>query len=203
MVSWQRPINLDAVGDTLAVDARTNGNIFYILDFIKLYDWRGPQAGYMYAIDDVDMTKNHFWFWAYYNVKAIHVDMTPSRIKTNLHHNGEQPTYPLSSISTELQLLGYPSMANGPQHFYFDLLNGTDGQPFNSADKEDDIEAFMGVNPVDVNKKLNFGAIYYANNGENVTEFDVVIPFQIEYEWGTLPEQYVKIHVKSTEGNDN
>ena len=49
------------------------------------------------------------------------------------------------------------------------------------------------------NKEL-FGAIYYENNGDNVTEFYVKVPVTVEYEWGSF-ETVVKINIKRTVGH--
>ena len=82
-------INLDETKIKVAVDANTNGNTIYLIDYLKLFDWRGPNAGYMWG--------NQTWFWAYYMVKSITVDMTPANVKTNMHSNTMQP---LSTITT-------------------------------------------------------------------------------------------------------
>jgi hypothetical protein len=201
MTSWQCPINMKEIADDAVLDANTNGNVIYLIDKIKLYDWRGDYPatqGYMYAIDDNDMTKNHFWFWAYYNVKSITINMSPSAIQTNMHSGTFKP---MSQITTEAELYAWPSRSKSSVTYSFDLLNGSDGQPFNYASKEADIEAYMGVNPVNYTNKERFGAIYYANNGDNVTEFDIKVPVTIEYEWGSFTKN-IKIHIDATHGNN-
>jgi hypothetical protein len=47
--------------------------------------------------------------------------------------------------------------------------------------------------------KQRFGTIYYQNNAENVTEFDVFVPYTIEYEWGWL-SRIADFHIDTTHG---
>ena len=54
-------------------------------------------------------------------------------------------------------------------------------------------EAYMQFN------KDIFGGFYYANNGENVTVFDVKIPVTIYYEWGSF-DASITWHIDSTHG---
>ncbi len=58
----------------------------------------------------------------------------------------------------------------------------------------------MGIYPVDWLKKLRFGSIYYENLGDNVTEFDIIVPVEIFYEWGSLKEN-IRWHVDTTHGH--
>jgi hypothetical protein len=58
----------------------------------------------------------------------------------------------------------------------------------------------MGINPVDNKFKERFGVIYYQNNGDNLTEFNIVVPITVEYYWGWLT-RYQKIHFYDTRGN--
>ena len=71
---------------------------------------------------------------------------------------------------------------------------------YDSASQNDALLSFMGISPEDQDKKAQFGALYYENNGENVEEFDLLIPITIEYEWGKF-EQKVKIHINRTLGH--
>ena len=187
LVSWQRPINLKAPEDQIIVDARTNGNIIYLLDFLKLYDWRGVDKGYMWG--------DQQWFWAYYNVKAITVNTDPSVVKSNMHYGGT--TFkPLNEITTEAELYSYPSMTKGATTYNSFTLYPT----YDYEAQNDALLSYMGISPEDPAKKALFGAIYYKNNGDNVEEFDLIIPITIEYEWGKF-EQDVKIHINRTLGH--
>lgn len=179
-VSWQRPINLKELGNTVALDAKTNENVIYVLDFLKLFDWRGEKVGYMWD----DQT----WFWAYYNIKAITLNMNPDDILTTLHQTGDT-FVPLSSISTMVELSAYPSRAKASKKYSFTLY-----PTYDKASKNQDLLDYMKAN------KAAFGAIYYANNGDNVTKFKVKIPVKIEYEWGYM-QDVVTIEIDRTRGN--
>lgn len=176
--SWQRPINLKATDDQVAIDANTNGNVIYLIDILKMFDWRGETAGYMWG--------NQTWFWAYYNVKAITVDVDPAHVKTNMHvASGEKY---LNEITTDAHLFAYPSMAQAATKYSFNLAT------YDLASKNQDL-----IDHMNANKKL-FGAIYYENNGDNVTEFYVKVPVTVEYEWGSF-QTVVKINIKRTVGH--
>jgi len=210
LASWQRPINLDLKPIEVRLDANTNENWIYLVDYLKLYDWRGDKnrQGYMY--DD------HQWFWAYYNIYEIDVDMTPSRVYTNMHQANTSTFVPLNTITTQAILVNL-TRSNGAGtatlgRYGFNLINNTalnglpyvahplDGlKPFNRAAKNADLKKYMGLDPVNNNYKAYFGGIYYANNGDNVTEFDVRVPITIKYEWGEFT-QYVQFHIDGTHG---
>ena len=187
LASWQRPINLKATEEQQMVDANTNGNTIYLIDILKMFDWRGEANGYMWG--------KNTWFWAYYNVKAITVDVTPSKVLTNMHYGTEKK---LSEVTTEAELRTYPQM-NLKETYKFDLrqpntaYGATNG--FQYEAKNNALVKYMNENPE------KFGAIYYKNNGDNVNEFYVKVPVTVEYEWGTFTT-YVKINIKTTLGHE-
>ena len=187
LASWQRPINLKATEEQQMVDANTNGNTIYLIDILKMFDWRGEANGYMWG--------KNTWFWAYYNVKAITVDVTPSKVLTNMHYGTEKK---LSEVTTEAELRTYPQM-NLKETYKFDLrqpnnaYGATNG--FQYEAKNNALVKYMNEH------KEVFGAIYYKNNGDNVNEFYVKVPVTVEYEWGTFTT-YVKINIKTTLGHE-
>ena len=187
LASWQRPINLKATEEQQMVDANTNGNTIYLIDILKMFDWRGEANGYMWG--------KNTWFWAYYNVKAITVDVTPSKVLTNMHYGTEKK---LSEVTTEAELRTYPQM-NLKETYKFNLrqsntaYGATNG--FQYEAKNNALVKYMNENPE------KFGAIYYKNNGDNVNEFYVKVPVTVEYEWGTFTT-YVKINIKTTLGHE-
>jgi len=198
LASWERPINLAPFTPDVLLDANTNENYVYLLDYLKLYDWRGDKGnqGYMYD--------GHWWFWGFYNVKRITVDVRPKSVYTNMHkeqRSAANEWVTLDKVTTAANLFtwnadlsNYSNPNSVQTAFTFDLTSYT-------SDKEAQLETDMGINPVNKEKKAKFGGFYYANNGDNVDEFDIRIPITIEYEWGKL-YQTVQWKIKTTHGRD-
>ncbi|MCH5310737.1 MAG: hypothetical protein J1E57_02085 [Prevotella sp.] len=183
LVSWQRPINLETKAAEPVIDAKTEGNYIYMYDLLRLYDWRGPKVGYMWG--------DQQWFWAYYNVHAITIDVTPANMKTNMNQSSKDTWVKMSEISSAVRFYCY----NAPSTF----TQGSVTYPFNlSSYNRSDMNRAL-VSYMEANKEL-FGVLYYENNGANVTDFDVIIPITVEYEWGKFKTE-VLVPVIRTEGN--
>jgi hypothetical protein len=208
LVSWQRPINTGADPIEPKLDANSNENFIHMIDYLKLYDWRGDYTnqGYMYYDPNTTRADNHYWFWAYYHLKSIILDMNPKYVWTNLHYGNDYAT--LGSITDDkMDLWAYNDAWSGNKNQGLSIYNFDAAvQTFNSADKETGIESFMGVpNPLDPTivydlKKQRFGTIYYQNRGDNLVEFDLFVPYTIEYEWGWL-SRIAWFKMNSTHGN--
>ena len=215
LVSWERPINLGISKDNV-IDAITNANYKYLVDLLKLYDWRGltydanhnvvPEAIRLDANSTATnghMWNNQQWFWAYYNVKSITIDVTTANVMTNMHQSDPNNFVKLSTITTDAVLAaGYNTTKTSNAKVTIDFASTVSGYPtnFNSASKNAALLVEMGLNPVSAAKKAQWGFIYYANNGDNVTNFDLKIPVTIEYEWGKFT-RVVDLHVGTTQGN--
>jgi len=214
LTSWQRPINLDETPIEAALDAKTGENVIYLLDYLKLFDWRGDKPkkdGYMYD--------NHYWFWAYYNVKGIMVDMRTNKIWTNMHQDNVNTFVPLNQVSTRAHIwAGAPYYDNREAYYgegwnnigqyaagqapdYNDWKLDTNGY-YAGQDQEPYIESWMGIKPRNTSKLARFGSIFYENNGDNVEVFDVIIPVTIFYEWGSQ-KYYTKWRIDTTHGRSN
>ncbi len=203
LISWQRPINTNAEKIVPALDANTNENYINLIDYLKFFDWRGDKTnqGYMYD--------GHYWFWSYYRMKAIALDMDPRYVYTNLHF-GAQTYNKLSEISGYVDLYAYSTAFAGNWNAGLSIYNFDDarifGAPyFNEAAKESAIENFMG-NPnlaspstKKPTAKQRYGTIYYQNNGHNVDIFNVYIPYTVEYEWGWIT-RFANWEIDSTHG---
>jgi hypothetical protein len=185
LVSWQRPINMKNLGNQVMIDAKTQGNIIYVLDFLKLFDWRGEPKGYMWG--------DQQWFWAYYNVNYIKVNTSPSVVTTNMDKGGDT-FVPLNSITSKAELYSYPSMVRGIEVYNFDLSS------YDYEAANGNLLKYMGISPADNSKKEKFGAIAYYNNGDNVEKFSIRVPITIGYEWGEFT-QTVQIDIERTLGN--
>ena len=179
-VSWQRPINMKEIENKVSYDAATNHTRIYVLDYIKLFDWRGEGYGYMWG----DQT----WFWAYYNVNYIKIDTNPAHVMTNMHSGTLKP---LSEISTNVELYWEDGSALGKNEHTFNAFNIL---PYNAAANNNALLAYMEAN------KALFGTILYKDNGDNVTDFDLVIPVKIGYEWGEF-ETSLTLRIERTAGH--
>ena len=187
--SWTRPINVLPHGNQQAVDANTNGNTIYVLDFLKMYDWRGydnTEAAPDFSKTDANMWGDNYWFWVYYGVKEIDVDLTPANVETTMHSGSWKK---LSEITTRAELVNVQGGQNNKATYNFWSL-------INSYDKASDNAAL--VRTMQANKKA-FGAFVYYNNGDIVESFKVRIPITIRYTWGEFKTK-VEVEIKSTKG---
>ena len=140
------------------------------------------------------MYDGQYWFWAYYMVNKITIDMNPAHINTNMHYNDWSKT--MADVTNLAELYAWPSGSKSAVTYDFgSIING-----FNEAGNEFDIVRAMGIFPPDVDKKLQFGAIKYVNNGGNVDKFSVRIPIILEYYWGTIYDT-IQIDIDATAGN--
>jgi hypothetical protein len=196
--SWERPINLLVNDPDDALDAKTNENYVYLVDNLKMYDWRGPKGTFKVGSNDrtfnLDgyMWDNHYWFWGWYNVQAAMINLNPAKVMIKL--NDDANWQKLSEVSTQLRLrpvanaIAVPANVNKAP--YTSLLDGAsywqyqDLTQYASEDKESQIEQILGVNPANKINKAKFGGFYYENISGNVTYFYVQIPVGVRYEWG-------------------
>jgi len=185
-LSWQRPINMQELENKYMLDANTNGNVIYLIDLLKLYDWRGNNSqGKMYD--------GQYWFWAYYNLEKITIDLTPAKVHTTMHYNDWNKT--MADVTSMAELT---DLDGGKGLKTYDFSSEIAGK--NTAAQEAAIEAAMGINPANNTKKAKFGAIKYVNNGGNVTKFSVRVPIILEYFWGKIYDT-IEIEIDSTTGN--
>ena len=185
IVSWERPINIETSAQP-AIDAKDNGNYIYATDFLKMFDWRGETAGY--AWDD------HTWYWGYYNVQKVSIDVTPANVETTL---GNQGWRKLSQVSpNELSLYTIDPATGNPSNkgvgeFTFDLHRYAASGAYNNV---------LKTKMTNEGTKAAYGYIFYTNNGDNVEDFDLKVPVTITYEWGEFTTN-VTIHVTRSLGN--
>lgn len=226
-MTWERPINMLQEADFM-VDAINNGDYIYMVDILRLFDWRGAsnkgtgaslETGYMWGDKGIpsywtvqDWRPNQ-WLWAYYNVKAINVDLATNHVYTNLSQANANTFVTMNTVSGMVELTGKSGKTLNTW-----LGDGTDFDitPFNSHDQNDAIIDYMGLERPRQEGydavKGKFGYIYYENNGQNVNDFDVLVPVTVVYDWGEIKAgwkynsadpkaSYVKIHIHYTRGN--
>ena len=214
---WERPINYLQENDFM-IDAINNADYIYIVDLIKLYDWRGVNEGHMWG--DTQFWGKEWepwqWLWAYYNVKSISVDLRTSSVMTNLSDAGadgrKNNFVKLSTVSNQVQLTAkgaaaYVTFDNtdfGSTDAHFPLR--TAPTDFNSHDRNQALIEYMGLDNDEIEtldlEKARFGYIKYENNGQNVHDFEVKVPVSIVYDWGRIFDQPITIHIHYTRGNN-
>ena len=193
LASWQRPINLLPIKKEEREDATTNGATVKIIDLLKLYDWRGCKDAKA-ATDDGKMWDENTWFWAYYGVNNIRVDVRKNSVKTNLNMTANR-----DNVSK------WPTLGEVTDKIDLYWSNG-------SSQEKDDYHDFnlnlSSYNYIAQNSALitylsdvaNTGQIIYHNNGENVTEFSLCIPVTVSYTWGDIKDNLI-LTIKRTIGN--
>jgi peptidoglycan hydrolase CwlO-like protein len=214
---WERPINLLQEND-FVIDAKTNADYIYIVDLVKLFDWRGVNEGHMWGDTPnywgrTDWYK-HQWLWAYYNVKNIKVDLRTNKVMTNLSDAGQDGRKnsfkALSTVSNMVQLTA--KGVAGLVEFKFPDFGAdanfplrTSPRDYNAVSENQELIEYMGLDNAEMEtldpEKAQFGYIKYENNGDNVHDFEVKVPFTIVYDWGEIFDQPITIHIHYTRGN--
>lgn len=169
LASWNRPINLYFNEPEPIL---TEEEDIYLIDYLRLYDWRGDKPKYGYMYDD------HYWFWGFYNVKEIDVDLRPDMVLTNLHQKEPNSWVPLSTVSSPIELSALYRSENLGK-YTFDLTQNYLNDGANLALLE-----YMGISPVDLTNKARFGGISYKKNGEADANFTIQVPVTVKYEFG-------------------
>lgn len=196
LASWQRPINILDVTPQVVLDANSNANYIYLADILQLFDWRGymlDEAGSQTDAENVRgcmELKSTKWLWAYYGVNQITVDCTPSKVYTNMHGLDITKTT-LADVDPNYAYVKADDEKNNVHEYNFDL------SAWNSSAKSADL---YNKFKTDAAFRKALGYIYYDNNGDNVNEFDVIVPITVSYDWGSFTKM-VKIHIKDTLGN--
>ena len=177
-VSFQRPIN-PWFKSEIKIDAKAEGNTIDLVDYIEMFDWRGPKHGNM-------MTNR--WFWAFYDVNGVTIDM--DNVYTTL---GDGKTWrKLNEVTTQAELYALlpagGEVRSGVANYSFDLSG------WNSSAQNNALITHMNTN------KGEFGRLYYKNNGANVTDFKISVPVTIKYAWGEATKRF-NVHIVRTQGN--
>ena len=179
--SFERPVNI-SVNSDVVVDANTNGNWIYLIDYISMFDWRGPVEG--------DMMKDaNRWHWAFYNVNKFTVHM--DECMTTLGNGTWQK---LTDVTSKAKF--WAVSQNGVNKTMTGDLTYWNWQfdKYNRADKSLALVKHMN------DHKEWFGRFFYQNNGANVTEFKVKVPVTVSYEWGDFTKT-LELTIKTTLGN--
>ena len=129
------------------------------------------------AFKDGNDYKN-VWLYAYYGLKGA--TMIAEDITTNLNGNDINTTK-LSAVTDKIK------------------LSQIGGTSFNLSSYNTEANGTKTTWEAIVNL---MGQIKYENNGNNVSNFDIRIPVEFTYDWGTI-RAYITCHVVDTMGNQD
>lgn len=187
--TWHRPINIFKSVQPV-VDANTDGNTIKVFDCIRMYDWRGWKTAETEAdciANQSNMWGDNYWFWAYYGVSAISVDLTKANVE--IKFDGEDKWVKLNTVTNKLELYGKTAadktVRDAVLTSKFNLAN-LNNSAYNSL--------------VERTLKDQLGSIHYTNNGDVVKKFSVKVPVTITYEWGQIMTDVV-INIDNTIGH--
>ena len=187
--TWHRPINIFKSVQPV-VDANTDGNTIKVFDCIRMYDWRGWKTAETEAdciANQSNMWGDNYWFWAYYGVSAISVDLTKANVE--IKFDGEDKWVKLNTVTNKLELYGKTAAGKT-------VRDAVLTSKFNLASLNN--SAYNSV--VERTLKAQLGSIHYTNNGDVVKKFSVKVPVTITYEWGQIMTDVV-INIDNTIGH--
>lgn len=187
--TWHRPINIFKSVQPV-VDANTDGNTIKVFDCIRMYDWRGWKTAETEAdciANQSNMWGDNYWFWAYYGVSAISVDLTKANVE--IKFDGEDKWVKLNTVTNKLELYGKTAAGKT-------VRDAVLTSKFNLARLNK--SAYNSV--VERTLKAQLGSIHYTNNGDVVKKFSVKVPVTITYEWGQIMTDVV-INIDNTIGH--
>lgn len=170
-VRFLRPLDILPGNDANFIDAQANGSTVIVGDLFGLSDWRDQVLIVGTSGAYTSAVENGCPLYDYYHIKNMKVLL--DEVTCNL--NGSWNL--LSSVAPAVELS------------VFDARSGS-------------IQT-SGVATVDISgvRELNTSSITYRNNEANVRDFDMIIPVEIEYAWGTLKGE-IKAHVDATMANE-
>ena len=166
-----RPI--DPIGVTTGefIDAQANGSTLDIAKLFNFQDWR-----------NVKFEGANAWLYAYYELSNVKVNL--DKVTTTLN-GGTLGTTLLSTITNKIELTQTNNTGVTVTSSNLNLAS------YNN-------EAAGATTYAEVVKQM--GKIKYVNNGNNVQDFQLRIPVEFTYYWGTI-NTYVDVAVKGTMGN--
>ena len=185
-----RPINVVS-GDAEYLDAEANGSYLNILDILRFSDWRGEQ----FLTDD----HKNVWYFAFYDVKQIKVDADD--IMTDMNFEGKVDTWNLLKNVTKEVRISYVDASRKE----YPLIWDNDEKTKQAYVNDFNLSAYnyaAAANAQTYGEFVQiFGALKYHNNGDNIKSFNLRIPIDVTYEWGTL-RTVAEVKVNQTMGND-
>ncbi len=168
-----RPINVDPVNTnsfTDGEDVYAVGSNINVIDLITLTDWRGK---------DIVTSK----YLKFYGVKGVKVDV--ENATTDLNKSDINTTRLFDVATDGLIKLEYRATKDPKNETLFKENYNFFGESVKAAWGKPELTDALGH-------------IHYHNNGNNVADFMIRIPVEVEYDWGWISNIYVNIPVKKT-----
>lgn len=171
-VRFLRPLDILPGNDANFIDAQANGSTVILGDLFGLSDWRDQVLIVGTSGSYTSNVENGCPLYDYYHIENMKVYLDD--VTCNLNGSWDL----LSRVAPEVELSVFDSRV--PTAVYT-----------------------SGVATVDISgvSELNTSSITYRNNEANVRDFDMIIPVEIEYAWGTLKGE-IKAHVDATMANE-
>ena len=180
MYYFLRPINADFSEEGEVIDSKNAYDVtsnINVLDVVKFSDWRGE--------DFVTEDFKNLWFFKYYNISNIKVDVDPEHVFTDLNDSDIEKTT-LKEKTEKIQLFHCTGDLTTPT--FIDPAVGV------TVDYRSDLLPNWGAAQYEGLVK-KFGFIRYQNNGTPIDKpFHLLIPVEVTYTWGTIKD-YVKVTV--------
>lgn len=170
-VRFLRPLDILPGNDANFIDAQANGSTVILGDLFGLSDWRDQVLIVGTSGAYTSAVENGCPLYDYYHIESMNVLL--DEVTCNLNGSWAK----LSQVAPAVELS------------VFDARNGN--------------RYTSGVATVNISgvSELNTSSITYRNNEANVRDFDMIIPVEIEYAWGTLKGE-IKAHVDATMANE-
>lgn len=170
-VRFLRPLDILPGNDANFIDAQANGSTVILGDLFGLSDWRDQVLIVGTSGAYTSAVENGCPLYDYYHIESMNVLL--DEVTCNLNGSWAK----LSQVAPAVELS------------VFDARNGN--------------RYTSGVATVDISgvSELNTSSITYRNNEANVRDFEMIIPVEIEYAWGTLKGQ-IKAYVDATMANE-
>lgn len=170
-VRFLRPLDILPGNDANFIDAQANGSTVILGDLFGLSDWRDQVLIVGTSGAYTSAVENGCPLYDYYHIESMNVLL--DEVTCNLNGSWAK----LSQVAPAVELS------------VFDARNGN--------------RYTSGVATVDISgvSELNTSSITYRNNEANVRDFDMIIPVEIVYAWGTLKGE-IKAHVDATMANE-
>ena len=179
-VHFLRPLDVTDGDEANFTDAEAEGSKVFLGNLFGLEDWRDVDVIVGSSGSYAPASENGCNLFDYYQVKEMRVLLDRTRCNLTGITDPDNTTWPLLSMVAPGVDLGAVDEVLNPGV----IQRGT-----------------VSLDLTNPSIALNQSYIIYRNNEGNTQKFDLVIPVEIEYAWGTLKGE-IKAHVEPTMANE-